>query len=252
MKLALIFLNGYYDSRYLGFYKREIEQGLQKHCPLICADGGVSLFHSLNRTSVKKIAPDVLIGDLDSCKDPADELVALGMHVVNEWVGRRNKDCTDGQLAVEHAIESCKASGIIIYGGLPNPAEYETDHFLGNLKLMRLGLRTDAKATNPSNKNTYLWKAEMRDALQTIHFVDSELRLARKNAGLQRVSLLAEHANTHIESSENLKWDLSGVFVNPNLTNTLRNEFIEGTNHATIRLGKGSSPVYVIHNWHAM
>ena len=75
---------------------------------------------------------------------------------------------------------------------------------------------------------------------------------SRKNEGLQRVSLLAEHANVHVEDSENLKWNLAGLHVDPDLANALRNQFIQDTDYATIRLAKDSDPVYVIHNWYDM
>jgi thiamine pyrophosphokinase len=155
-------------------------------------------------------------------------------------------------LAVTYAIEECNAEGIIIYGGLPQPDGYETDHFLGNLKLMRFGLHVVQKNANANSGNIQAWKAEMRDARQTIYFVMSELNLIRKNEGLQRVSLLAEHADTHVENSESLRWNLAGLHVDPDLGNALRNEFIQGANSARIRLAKGSDPVYVIHNWYDM
>ena len=115
---------------------------------------------------------------------------------------------------------------------------------------MRFGLHLLQENTNVDNENTHVWKAEMRDALQTIYFVISELGLERKNEGLQRVSLLAEHRNTQIKASENLKWDLDGLHVDPDIVHTLRNEFRHDAGDATIRLAKGSDPAYVIHNWY--
>ena len=252
MKSALIFLNGYYDLRYLEFYKQEMEWGLENNSSLICTDGGIRLFHALNETHGTQFVPDVLIGDLDSCEVSTEELVASGMHIVSEWVGKVDKDYTDGQLAVAYAIEECNAGGIIVYGGLPQPDGYETDHFLGNLKLMRFGLHVVQKNANANSGSTHPWKAEMRDALQTIYLVVSELSLVRKNEGLQRVSLFAEHANTRVENSENLRWNLAGLCIDPDVTNALRNELVQDANSATIRLAKDSDPVYVIHNWYDM
>ena len=246
MKLALIFLNGYYDLRHPEFYKAEIEWGLDHDYPLICADGGISLFDELNKSLDERYSPDVLIGDLDSCDSVTDGLAASTVQIVSEWVGKTDKDYTDGQLAVAHAISECDASGIIIYGGLPRPDEYETDHFLGNLKLMRFGRRVRRKS---NSGNAHPWKAEMRDVFQTIYFVVSELKLTRKNDGLQRVSLLAEYANALVENSENLRWNLTGLRVDPDLGNALRNEFLPDANYATVRLAPGSDPLYVIHNW---
>ena len=90
----------------------------------------------------------------------------------------------------------------------------------------------------------------MRDPLQTIHFVVSDLILERKNENMQRVSLVSEDSNVTVESSTNLRWSLDGLHVNPIRTNALRNEFVVGADQATIRLAEGSDPVYVIHNWY--
>ena len=249
MKLALIFLNGYYDLRYPEFYKAEIEWGLNHGYPLICADGGIRLFHELNQSLGEQRSPDILIGDLDSCEPYMDKFAGSTMQVVDEWAGKIDKDYTDGQLAVTHAIYECDASGIIIYGGLPRADEYETDHFLGNLKLMRFGRRVAQEYVSARGINALPWKAEMRDAFQTIYFVVSELGLKRKSAGLQRVSLLAEHANVLVKDSENLRWRLAGLHINPDLANTLRNEFLPDADSATVRLAPDSDPLYVIHNW---
>ena len=249
MKLALIFLNGYYDRRYPEFYKTEIEWGLNHGYPLICADGGIRLFHELNQSLGGKYSPDILIGDLDSCACYTDKFAESTMKIVGEWAGKTDKDYTDGQLAVTHAIKACDVSGIIIYGGLPRPDGYETDHFLGNLKLMRFGRRVRREYTNACDRNPHLWRAEMRDAFQTIYFVVSELNLKRRNTGLQRVSLLAEHANVFVEDSENLRWSLAGLRIDPDVANALRNEFLPNADTATIRLESDSDPLYVIHNW---
>ncbi len=237
MKAALIFLNGYYDSRHLDFYRSEIESAVENRFPLICADGGIRIFDELNRSGNVPVVPDVHIGDMDSELGSITE----AKQTVQEWIGQISKDWTDGQLAVGYALEQYDARHIIIYGGLPRPDEYETDQFLGNLKLMRFGhyrLSTDLH-----------YSAEMRDPKQTIHYVLSAVRLSRKSSGLQRVSLIAEAPNIVVEKSENLRWDLASLHIHPDLTNALRNEFVEGAERASLQLAEGSAPVYVIHNW---
>lgn len=237
MKAALIFLNGYYDTRHLDFYRQEIETAAANGFPLICADGGIRIFDEVHRHSETPIVPDVLIGDMDSITESRTK----AKHVVQEWVGKTDKDYTDGQLAVDYALEQFHCRHIIIYGGLPRPAEYETDQFLGNLKLMRFGHYRVSPETS--------YTAEMRDPRQTIHYVLSAVRLTRKSRGLQRVSLIAESPNVIVEKSENLRWDLASLHIHPDLTNALRNEFVEGAASATVQLADDSSPVYVIHNW---
>lgn len=237
MKSALIFLNGYYDTRHLDFYRQEIVTGMENGSPLICADGGIRIFDELNRPAEISLIPDILIGDLDSVPEGGTQ----AKQIVQEWVGKADKDWTDGQLAVDYALEEYGCRHIIIYGGLPRPEVYETDQFLGNLKLMRFGhyrVSTDTP-----------YKAEMRDPKQTIHYVLSAVRLTRKNSGLQRVSLIAEADNVVVEKSENLRWDLASLHIHPDLTNALRNEFVEGAEWAALQLVEGTTPVYVIHNW---
>ncbi len=237
MKPALIFLNGYYDKRHFDFYRQEIEKAMESHSPLICADGGIRIFDELNQRGNTHLVPDVLIGDMDS----VEEAETKAKHIVQDWIGQTDKDHTDGQLAVDYALEEYGCRHIIIYGGLPRPEAYETDQFLGNLKLMRFGhyrVSTDEP-----------YSAEMRDPKQTIHYVLSVVRLTRKNRNLQRVSLIAEADNVIVESSKNLRWDLASLHIHPDLTNALRNEFVGGAEWATIQLADGSDPVYVIHNW---
>ena len=237
MKPALIFLNGYYDLRYLHFYRYEIGIAVENGSPIICADGGILIFDELNRYSDASIVPDVLIGDMDSIA----ETLTQAKHIVQEWIGRTDKDYTDGQLAIDYAMEQYDCRHIIIYGGLPRPEAYETDHFLGNFKLMRFG------HYRVSEGEPYI--AEMRDPKQTIHYVLSAVRLTRKSSGLQRVSLIAESPDVIVKKSENLRWDLASLHIHPALTNALRNEFTEGAESATIQLTDGSAPVYAVHNW---
>lgn len=238
MKAALIFLNGYYDTRYLDFYRQEIECAIKKGYPLICADGGIQIFDELSQQEGKTLTPDILIGDLDSIEGRT----TAAKRTVEKWIGQTDKDYTDGQLAVKYVLDTYNSQYIIIYGGLPRPAEYETDHFLGNLKLMRFGHYL-------AMENSANYKAEMRDPLQTIHYVLSELRLTRKNNGLQRVSLIAEETNVVVQSSQNLRWDLTSLHIHPDLTNALRNEFVDGAEWVELQLTENSAPVYVIHNW---
>ena len=237
MKSVLIFLNGYYDTRHLGFYRQEIRNAMTHRFPTICADGGIRIFDTLNERSETRLIPDVLIGDMDSVVQGGTQ----AKHTVQEWIGQTDKDYTDGQLAVDYARRECRCRHIIIYGGLPRPEAYETDQFLGNLKLMRFG-HYRVSMGEP-------YSAEMRDPKQTIHYVLSDVRLTRKSDELQRVSLIAEADDVVVEKSENLRWDLASLHIHPDLTNALRNEFIAGAEWATIRLVDGSSPVYVIHNW---
>ena len=254
MKSALIFLNGNYDLRYPQFYKEALTWAVENSCPLICADGGIRLFTELNQTNETPIVPDVLIGDLDSLDELPEEIIEQlersGTRIVREWIGQVDKDDTDGQLAVAYAITEYSCQKVLLYGGLPRPNGYEMDHFLGNLRLMRLGLQLFQENSCWTHRNRRNWQAEMRDPLQTIHFVTSDVTLDRKNEGVQRVSLISDDPNVTVKSSTHLRWSLDGLRVDPIRTNTLRNEFIVGADQVTIHLAEGSDPVYIIHNWY--
>lgn len=239
MNAALIFLNGHYNLDRLDFYRQEIENAVKDESSLLCADGGIRIFDELNRHFSVDFKPDVLIGDLDSSGNSQTD----ARKVIEKWIGKTDKDLTDGQLAVKYAIENYHSNRIIIYGGLPRHDEYETDHFLGNLKLLRYGYAL----TRVGNIE---YTAEMRDPLQTIHYVLSEVRIERKNSGLQRVSLIADNSGVTVENSQNLRWDLTTFHVHPDLSNALRNEFIEEAEWVQIKLSEDSAPVYVIHNWY--
>ena len=251
MKSALIFLNGHYDLRYPQFYEEALTWAVEHSHPLICADGGLRLFTEINQINDTPILPDVLIGDLDSLDemrgDAIEQLERSGTHVVREWIGQMDKDYTDGQLAITYAVTEYGCQRVLLYGGLPRPSGYELDHFLGNLRLMRLGFKL---FQDSPHGDKHSWQAEMRDPRQTIHFVVSDIMLKRNNEGVQRVSLISEDLNVTVGGSTNLRWTLDGLHVDPIKVNTLRNEFVAGADQATIRLAEESDPVYVIHNWY--
>ncbi len=250
MKAALIFLNGQYDLRYPRFYREALVWAIENGHPLICADGGLRLFTELNQTGEAQVFPNVVIGDLDSLEEMLDntieQLERAGTHIIRDWIGHVDKDDTDGQLAVTYAISEYGCRRALFYGGLPLAYGYEIDHFLGNLRLMCLGL----KLFQEIGGDEHTWQAQMRDPYQTIHFVVSNVILQRKNEGLQRVSLLSDGPNAIVENSTGLRWSLNGLYVDPVKTNALRNEFVAEENQVTIRLAEGSDPVYVIHNWY--
>ena len=237
MKVASIFLNGYYNFDQIQFYRSEIESALKQDTPLICADGGIHIFQMCG------LQPTILIGDLDSISDfttpTINELKQSGVNVISEWIGQTDKDYTDGQLAVIYALKKLKCNYIIIYGGFPT--SFDVDHFLGNLKLMRLGFHI---SIIPSS-----FRAEMRDVFQAIYFVSSQVEINRKSEKSQYISLIAEHRNVHVKSSTGLRWDVSNMWIDPDQPKTLRNEFISDANKVMIELAEGSAPVYVIHNW---
>ncbi|HIE25663.1 TPA: hypothetical protein EYP66_00070 [Candidatus Poribacteria bacterium] len=258
LQTAFVFLSGFYDDRYYDFYKRQIENARANKHLLICADGGLRIFQILNEHFDTTLFPDIVIGDLDSVKQNTaimETFSAKGTRFVTEWTGKIDKtafseDYTDGQLAVAYAMQEYGCMNIIMFGGLNDTRNYESDHFLGNLKLMRFGFHKIVA----ENKR---YCACMRDPLQEIHFVVDSISLQRKSplfqrgvGGINRVSLFTEYENTVVAESQNLRWPLNNFRIDPDEPNALRNEFIADASTASIKLHPDSEPVYVIHNWY--
>jgi len=106
MKSAAIVLN--YD------FNRKIEQDF-----IIAADGGY------NKAVDKGYRPQVVVGDLDSAKNIAD-----GVEIIKF---NKNKDQTDGELAIKYAI-SAGFRKLYIYGASGG----RMDHVLYNMRLIAI------------------------------------------------------------------------------------------------------------------
>ena len=261
LRTACVFLSGFYDDRYYNFYKQQIEDAKANKYLLICANGGLTIFQTLNEYFDTVFFPNIVIGDLDSVKHDAvlvEYFSAKGTQFVTEWSGKADRtafieDYTDGQLAVAYAMEEYGCMNIVMFGGLNDARNYESDHFLGNLKLMRFGFHKMAAGDKR-------YCACMSDPLQEIHFVVDSITLQtptddfvlpqRKSPGINRVSLFTEYENTMVAESQNLRWSLNNFRIDPNEPNALRNEFVTNANTASIKLHLDSEPVYVIHNWY--
>ncbi len=246
LRTAFVFLGGFYDDRYYEFYRKQIEEAKTNKHFLICANGGLAIFQILNECFDANFFPDIVIGDLDSVKRNValmENFSAKGTRFVTEWIGKVDKDYTDGQLAVAYAMEEYGCMNIVMFGGLNDTRSYESDHFLGNLKLMRFGFHKIAAKDKR-------YHACMRDPLQEIYFVVDSITLQRKSDEINRVSLFTEYENTVVAESQNLRWPLNNFRIDPDEPNALRNEFVKNADTASIKLHPDSEPVYVIHNWY--
>jgi len=235
-----IFLNGFYDLRYINFYKEQIESA-DDETVLICADGGIKIIERINDKFDVSLYPDVLIGDGDSVE------IGNFSNLDIEVVPKIDQDRTDGEFAVTYAIEKYNCNSITIFGGLNDTKNYNTDHFLGNLKLMRFGFYLYQK-NNPRGSQ---YHAVMRDPFQDIHFVVDSIVIKRKGSKqkIEHVSLWTDYSNTVVASSENLRWAMKNYYIDANVPNAMRNEFVTNAQTASINLQDGSDPVYLIHNW---
>jgi len=117
---AAIFLNGYYPLEHIDFYINELKTSRDSSM-LIAVDGGLSMFDKC------RIAPDLIIGDLDSINhDKINEYSKI--RIVQ--IPLENKDKTDCECCLDWCIDN-GVKNIILYGGLDSGSE--TDHLLGNL-----------------------------------------------------------------------------------------------------------------------
>lgn len=139
-----IFLNGLYEEKDKDYYVREA-QGLDK---IIATDAAGELLKRWN------IPINLSLGDFDQGLKTRDiEADEYRWYI-------HNKDKTDGELAVEAALQE-NPRKVILYGYLPR--EYEYDHFLGNMGLLYhlltdkrgIGVHREAVARAPV-MDTYL------------------------------------------------------------------------------------------------
>ncbi|MFH1373294.1 MAG: thiamine diphosphokinase [bacterium] len=129
MKNYIIFVNGTYRTEHLAFYRRLCRSRVK-----VAADGGMKFF------AKARLAPDILIGDLDSL--PAATRPLVKQSQVISFPARKNK--TDLQLALEYCLES-RAAGIDIV--VPNCGR--PDHFMGNVMLVHLVDRLRRRSSLP-------------------------------------------------------------------------------------------------------
>ena len=163
---------------------------------IICADGGYNLLNG------KK--PDCIIGDFDSIENfPSD--VTLIRH-------NPEKNHTDGELCVIYAIKQGYLD-INIYGALGN----RMDHFFGNLSLLKLANRMNARAVIRDkdcdiyySKNNFDCKVSIGDTISILPFGEEAVvnaqglkypleKLHLKNYHTRGISNIAEKENIHIE-----------------------------------------------------
>jgi thiamine pyrophosphokinase len=99
---------------------------------IIAADGGVGHITTLS------MLPNIIIGDLDSTSEK--DLCAIEEHNIPKLKFSQDKDQSDLELAIQHAIKiGCEE--IIIFGALGN----RWDHSIGNLLLP---IQAEFKNTN--------------------------------------------------------------------------------------------------------
>jgi len=237
MKAAL-FLNGFYDDRYPKFYERVVRAS---DVFRVCADGALSVWERWREQFGEEVAPHVVVGDFDSLSDEERRRwESRGVSFDTTWEGVTDKDDTDGQLALRTALRA----GCVqfeIFGALPKPGEYDTDHFLGNLFLLREA--HERVGTHPD------YAMRLRDPRQSILLLVGRIALEREGSGLNRLSLIPFGGVARVRRSEGLRWRLDGMTLRTDRANALRNEFESGALSCTVELEVDSAPVILVHNW---
>lgn len=118
---------------------------------VIAADSGARHVAALGHT------PDLLIGDMDSLD--ADLLERFSAAGTACRIHRPEKDETDGELAVEAALEA-GATEVLIFGVLGD----RLDHFLGVLSLLKRLLDKGAVGRMVT-ENQEIWLVQARETL---------------------------------------------------------------------------------------
>lgn len=115
-KRYLIFLNGEYGTDSAEFYRELCAGGV-----VIAADAAIEALRAFGITA------DILLGDFDSAPGAIEEFEGQAEIIVHD----RDKDETDGELALELALE--RGAEELIFCGYRGG---QTDHALGNLMLL--------------------------------------------------------------------------------------------------------------------
>lgn len=176
---------------------------------IICADGGTR--HAL----AMRLDPGLVIGDFDSLgSDESEKAERAGAQIVRY---PHDKDETDLELALDHALE-LEPSSIVIIAALGD----RLDQTLGNIALL-------------SNARLAALDARLDDGLEEAFFCRDKSEL-RGTAG-DIVSLIPWGGPITGVRTEGLKWPLKNETLVPEKTRGISNELLG--NSAVISLSSG-------------
>ena len=175
---------------------------------ILAADGGTR--HALDLG----LRPSVIIGDLDSATFDLKPLTEAGTRIIRH---PRDKNKTDLELALEHAVEDGQRE-IIILAALGG----RLDQTLGNLSLL----------TKPQYAALDI---RVDDGVEEAFFI-RDGALIRGECG-DLVSLIPWGREVHGIHTEGLRWPLSNETLYPYQTRGISNEMPGNT--ASIKIGSG-------------
>ena len=176
---------------------------------ILCADGGTRHVLALGLT------PDFVIGDMDSVT--TDEFQQLEKSGVAIELFPRDKDETDLELAIRHALEK-KPQAILIMAALGG----RLDQTLGNISLL-------------SDSRLSTLDCRLDDGLEEIFFCRARSEVRGRSGDL--VSLIPWREKVEGVQTKNLKWPLHSEILYPEKTRGISNEMIGDTAEVSIASG---------------
>ncbi len=173
---------------------------------LIAADGGTRHILALGLT------PHVIIGDLDSTSVDIQPLTKRGTQVIEF---SRDKDATDLELALDHAL-ALNPTEIRIIAALGG----RLDQTLANIALLATPQPTPIA---------------LDDGVQEIFFCRDQARVRGSRGDI--VSLIPWGGEVTGVLTENLRWPLVSETLHPNKTRGISNEMLG--EEASVKIGTG-------------
>ncbi len=204
LKRIVIIANG--DLENPGFYRKLLSEGDY----IICADGGS------RHAKVLGLTPDLIIGDLDSVDL---QVLPKAGDIKPEVISYPPaKDCSDLELAIDHAV-NLKPEEILVIGALGGN---RADHSLFNLTLLHLPLAAGVPA-------------RIIDHRQEITLINDSLDIEGLPGSY--VSLFPVTAEVDGVKTEGLKYPLHDEPLFPGSTRGLSNELIGSKGRVAISRG---------------
>ena len=182
---------------------------LQRDDYIICADGGTR--HAL----ALDIKPDLIIGDMDSAEK--EQLQEFREAEVSMELFPHDKNETDLELAIHHAVELNPAQ-IIIIAGLGG----RLDQTLANITLL-----TDIRLSNIDIR--------LDDGVEESFLCRDQVQVRGRTGDI--VSLIPWGGAVSEVQTTNLKWPLHRETLLPDRTRGISNEMLGES--ATISIGSG-------------
>jgi thiamine pyrophosphokinase len=176
---------------------------------IICADGGTHHAIALG------ITPHLVIGDMDSVtKDEAQRLKEADVPIE---LYPRNKNETDLELALNHALER-KPTSMLIIAALGN----RLDQTLGNISLL-------------SDSRLATLDVRLDDGVEEVFYCRDSSRVEGRRGDI--VSLIPWNGAVKGISTNGLRWQLNNETLYPDKTRGISNEMLEAVAEVSIEAG---------------